>query len=368
MSVSQLESMIGRMRYDETDKAIFVKKIKSGLFETHESLLSNPLLASMMLLTFKEFQDVPSKMHVFYCTAFDVLYRKHDATKPEYSRDFKSSLEQDDFRKVFTAFCFYSYLDDYYSFKMENVLHYVSGAAEQEEIEVSPSDYYYDLKNNMCIMQEEGDDINFIHRSFQEYFSAIYLSRKSIDDNEGFIDEIISTRGRSSAIDMLISIDRQEFERKYFLAKMAEVCDDLNGMKTFREKLDFFMPLLVFRKMKDEFVCDTRTFSAYSGSALTKILISHYKLNFLEWDKYKSKNWYGRLPKSLSKMKDGDVEVMYPIQLPVYLLKALGLDKYVSDLVADTKDIRDEIVGRHESKKKSRLMLRRNKSDIIGVN
>jgi len=356
------------MRYDETDREIFIKKIKSGLFETHQSLLSNPLLASMMLLTFKEFQDIPSKMHVFYGTAFDVLYRKHDATKPEYSRDFKSSLEQDDFRKVFTAFCFYSYLDDYYSFKMENVLHYVSGAAEQEEIEVSSPDYYYDLKNNMCIMQEEGDDINFIHRSFQEYFSAVYLSRKSIDDNEGFIDEIISTRGKSSAIDMLISIDRQEFERKYFLAKMAEVCDGLASMKTLREKLDFFMPLLVFRKVKDEFFCDTRTFSAYSGSAITRILISHYSLNFLDWDKYKSKRWYSKLPKSLSKMNDGDVEVLYPIQLPVYLLRALGLDKYVSDLIVDTKNIRDEIVGRHESKKKSRLLLRRNKSDIIGVN
>ena len=38
----------------------------------------------MMLMTFDEFAEIPSKMHVFYEQAFNVLYNKHDATKASF--------------------------------------------------------------------------------------------------------------------------------------------------------------------------------------------------------------------------------------------------------------------------------------------
>jgi hypothetical protein len=366
MSQVQLESLIDRIKYDLTDKAIFKKKINSGLYESHQSLLSNPLLASMMLLTFKEFQDIPLKMHVFYGTAFDVLYRKHDATKPEYSRDFRSGLEQDDFRKVFTSFCFYSYLDDYYSFNRESVEYYISGAANQEDIDVNSSHYYYDIKNNMCIMQEEGDDINFIHRSFQEYFAAVYLCRKSIDDNRQFINEIVSRRGKLSAIDMFINMDRQEFERKFFIDRLAEFSHEVTGQSDLRAKINIFYPLIFFRK-NSGMLESAHSFFGYPSDSMIRILSNHYGLKVNDWINHVNPSWQKRLPKQLKDLAEDGVVLLSPPEMPIYFIKALGLDHYVDNLISDMNKIYEEIVQRHASKKLSRNLLRRKKTDIVGV-
>jgi hypothetical protein len=42
----------------------------------------------MMLMTFDEFAEITSKMHIFYDQAFNVLYNKHDATKTSFRRKF----------------------------------------------------------------------------------------------------------------------------------------------------------------------------------------------------------------------------------------------------------------------------------------
>ena len=42
----------------------------------------------MMLMTFDEFAEIPSKMHIFYDQAFSVLYNKHDAMKTSFRRKF----------------------------------------------------------------------------------------------------------------------------------------------------------------------------------------------------------------------------------------------------------------------------------------
>ncbi|MEI9400936.1 NACHT domain-containing protein [Mesorhizobium argentiipisi] len=133
LSLDQVERMITRIEYDEQDKASFLKMIKGGLYKSHEKLLSNPLLASMMLLTFREFQDIPSKMHVFYGTAFDVLFRKHDTTKAEYHREFATGLDLDDFKRIFMTFCFTSYVDKKYSFNESSFRRYSDKAIQYED-------------------------------------------------------------------------------------------------------------------------------------------------------------------------------------------------------------------------------------------
>ena len=153
LSLPQMNSMIRRIEYDEGDKRIFLQRVESGLWKTHEKLLSNPLLASMMLLTFREFQDIPSKMHVFYGTAFDVLFRRHDTIKPDYHREFRTSLELDDFKKVFMTFCFSSFVDKKFSFNESSFQKYANLSFEYETISSDSPHFKHDLISNICIMQ-----------------------------------------------------------------------------------------------------------------------------------------------------------------------------------------------------------------------
>ncbi|WP_197274571.1 NACHT domain-containing NTPase [Novosphingobium sp. AAP83] len=66
MAKTQVIELISKLNYDSGTKRRFIEKIKKGgLYETHESFLSTPLLAILMLLTFEENANIPDKIHLF---------------------------------------------------------------------------------------------------------------------------------------------------------------------------------------------------------------------------------------------------------------------------------------------------------------
>lgn len=110
MDKLQVVELINKLEYDRGTKKRFISKINTGLYDTHESFLSTPLLAILMLLTYEENANIPDKMHLFYSKAFETLFHKHDAMKEQYDRQRKSSLQIDDFEKVFSIFCLKTYV------------------------------------------------------------------------------------------------------------------------------------------------------------------------------------------------------------------------------------------------------------------
>ncbi len=81
---------------DESIKERFKNALITKLYKTHWVFAENPLLLTIMLMTFEKYEDIPSKMHTFYRKAFDALAQEHDANKG-YSRPLYTGLEADDF-------------------------------------------------------------------------------------------------------------------------------------------------------------------------------------------------------------------------------------------------------------------------------
>ncbi len=90
---------------DEGLKAHFISELRDGLFARHESFLSNPLLLSIMLLTYSDAANIPDKISIFYSQAYESLFQKHDALKGRLPAGETTSLDIKDFAKVFSAFC-----------------------------------------------------------------------------------------------------------------------------------------------------------------------------------------------------------------------------------------------------------------------
>jgi hypothetical protein len=63
-----------------------------------------------MLLTFDSYAQIPDKLYIFYSNAFETMFFKHDATKSGFKRQLKSDLSFDDFKNVFSIFCFHTYM------------------------------------------------------------------------------------------------------------------------------------------------------------------------------------------------------------------------------------------------------------------
>ena len=62
------------------------------------SFLTNPLLLSLYILTFKSNADIPAKKHIFYRRVIQALFSEHDSqTKVGYIRQKKSGLVQEQF-------------------------------------------------------------------------------------------------------------------------------------------------------------------------------------------------------------------------------------------------------------------------------
>lgn len=84
LSKKQTLRLIRGLHYNKGVKSRFASQVSKKLYEEHTSFLSSPLLATIMLLTYEEFAEIPDKMHMFYSQAFDTLYQKHDARRNSF--------------------------------------------------------------------------------------------------------------------------------------------------------------------------------------------------------------------------------------------------------------------------------------------
>lgn len=85
LSLELAEKLIEKIDYDPELKDKFSKELRASLFKRHQSLLSNPLLLTIMLLTYGQSANIPDKLNIFYNQAYEALFERHDALKSGYS-------------------------------------------------------------------------------------------------------------------------------------------------------------------------------------------------------------------------------------------------------------------------------------------
>lgn len=177
LNKDQVVELIERAPYDKVVKGLFIQRIKKDLYERHQSFLSMPLLAIMMLISFRTYADIPQKMHLFYEQAFDALFHRHDAMKEQFQRKLKTGLTSDVFKRYFSLFCLVTYHERKLSFTEAELNTYLDQAFKIESIKLNKAHFISDLADSVCVMQKDGLQYVFSHRSFQEYFVAYCVDR-----------------------------------------------------------------------------------------------------------------------------------------------------------------------------------------------
>ena len=173
LTKKQALSLINKIEFDKSVKDIFYGALDKKLFEKYESFASNPLLLTIMLLTFSNHASIPDKLNDFYEAAFSTLFNMHDATKDCYVRDIRSKLGSEDFKTVFAYICFKSYFSSEFEFSEAKLRQYIQMAKDRfVNLQFSVDDFQEDLILSVCMLVKEGLNYRFTHRSFQEYFAA----------------------------------------------------------------------------------------------------------------------------------------------------------------------------------------------------
>lgn len=231
LTKDQAVALVEKLDYDEKTKSRFLQELQNGLYERHEDFLSNPLLLTMMLLTYEQIAEIPSKMHIFYNQAFETLFNKHDALKSLYKRKTFTEMPIDDFKRVLSAFSMTSYAKRHVSFTREDVDVFLDSARKLTNLDFSNEKFLNDLLESVCILYRDGLYYTYTHRSFQEYFAAHFLSYFNSPRRKQLLVRMVSGASRDNVLTLLFEMNPEAVEQDLIMPMLEQALTDAESVK-----------------------------------------------------------------------------------------------------------------------------------------
>lgn len=270
-------------------KDSFIVALEDNLYENHTSFASNPLLLSMMMLTFHEFGKIPGKMHLFYDKAFQALFYKHDLLKDKYRRSLESELEIDDISNVVKYISFHLFSQEKFSFSRDDLFVSLDNALKIFELDAEKSALFRDLETGICLLIQDGLEYVFVHRSFQEYFSARFLL-----ENRDIIPElnrdVLIRCSTDQVFDIVYNMNASAIEEgillpmlKEYISEYEELTDNKSRHMLFRKYVGSF---LLNYDTKDVFILSN--IENKQGLALL-IILSIHTVKLKEYEDWRMK-------------------------------------------------------------------------------
>lgn len=226
LTLDEACDLVSKIKFDKDIKARFSASLKSGLFESHKFFLSNPLLLSIMLLTYGDSADIPKRQSSFYMQAYEALFQQHDALKSSFKRDRNTDLDIYEFSRLFSAFSMVSYEERAFSFSRTSALKYAKKAVEITGLgRVNPDGFIDDAKQAVCLLMEEGLELAYAHRSFQEFFAARFISESEESWQKVLIQRITDRKHsalvRDNVIGLLHEMSPLAVEKFFLIPKLT---------------------------------------------------------------------------------------------------------------------------------------------------
>ena len=173
-----------------------IEAINSPENSAYKTFLSNPLLLSMFILTFQSYSSIPQKRSAFYSQVFDALFSVHDSmSKLAFVREKQSGLSKEQIIEVLELFSFISYFEQKFIFTNLYLNEKLDVIKEKKKsIEFINQKLISDLQVAIGIINQDGTEYTFPHRSLQEYFTATYIaSLRSIENKKIVYKKIVKS-------------------------------------------------------------------------------------------------------------------------------------------------------------------------------
>jgi energy-coupling factor transporter ATP-binding protein EcfA2 len=216
-----------------------LNEIRKKENKNYVEYLSNPLLLSMFLITFKSHPEIPKSKSGFYRNVYETLYSKHDGIdNNSFKRERVSGLDKNDFETLISIFSYISFTNGLYIFSEEvittilrNIRHTYTELPKYDE-----SKLLKDLYTTIGIIIKDGTEYQFPHRTLQEYFAAnfIHLIAQNASHKELLYSKFISTlftEGQDDYkhfLDLCSELDNHNFTKYCILPALKNLRRELN--------------------------------------------------------------------------------------------------------------------------------------------
>lgn len=175
----EIPVFVSKQSLDKKLEQDIIRSIQDNKERYISEFLGNPLLLLIYILTFRSNPKIPHQRSTFYRRVIDTLFIEHDSTKLGYKRLFESSLSQEQLIKILESFSMLSFFENKFEFRKEYVFEKFDLIKEITSIKFDINKVIVDLVKSTSIWQEDVGVFSFVHRSLQEYLTALYI--KNLD-------------------------------------------------------------------------------------------------------------------------------------------------------------------------------------------
>lgn len=226
---------------DKDQAANLLKVLKESSTDV-SNLLTTPLMMTLLVILYKSLQTVPDTVPKFYEELFDVLFYRHDHSKPGFRRKRFTQLDDGSVKKLFSAFCFYSRLNNFGTLSNQQMEDCLQMASKATGITVDFLSMKSELIKTICLMQEEGFEISFIHKSVAQYYSASFVSKSADKFAEKFYELALNNSNWDLELKFLSEIDSYRFNKLFEIPLLKRICGEI-GINIDIPKSDDFMKI-----------------------------------------------------------------------------------------------------------------------------
>lgn len=224
-------SLVNRLNFDEEIKTNFINELNKSLYNSHRSFFENPLLLSIMLITYRDSASIPSELHNFYSLAFEALYYRHDASK-SFNRPTLTNLPVNKGKDIMSAFSLITYLKTQTSFNEHELREFLSQATKLVDCKCDMKDLITDLLRAFCMLLQDGTVYEYTHRSFQEYFAACYLVSASEEYKVQLIKQFSKKADKDITLRLAYGMNPKMIEEKLIIPFLSELKNKIGYDKT----------------------------------------------------------------------------------------------------------------------------------------
>ena len=249
LTKSQMIELIRKIDFNEEKKNSFIKKLNNTSFFEENDFIRNPLLLTLMLIVYSEYSEIPKKLHLFFKHAYDVLFVKHNATKEGvFIIKPRCLLDIDEFEKILSGFSFLSYRNNITTFDTIDILDLLDKTKVLfPTILFDKDSFMRDMIEHICILIKDGNQYIFIHKTFQEYFSAKYLISYANQNQEKLFIYLKQNKSLcDTTIQMACLMNKEIIAKYYIIPILNDIKKNKNIDIIFNSKINKEIKLLQY--------------------------------------------------------------------------------------------------------------------------